>query len=61
MAKTVRVHDDTHAALKKLKVQRRVASLDEVIREAIRDSIGAEVGEVADEEDTQRLTSYIKD
>ena len=36
--KTVKVHDDTHAALKRLKKGKRSRSIDRVIREMIRDS-----------------------
>ena len=44
MAKSVKVHDDTHRALKRLKSRQRSRSLDEVIRNLIRTSTGAPVG-----------------
>lgn len=43
MARTVKVHDDTHAALKQLKAQRRARSVDEVIREMVRQTTGQPV------------------
>jgi predicted CopG family antitoxin len=59
LAKTVRVHDDTHRALKRLKAQRRSRSIDEVIREMIRTSTGVRVGEREAEGET-KLISYLK-
>lgn len=59
MAKTVRVHDDTHRALKRLKARKRSRSIDEVIREMIRTSTGVPVGEREAEEET-KLISYMK-
>ena len=59
MAKSVRVHDDTHKALKRLKAKRRSRSIDEVIREMIRASTGSSVGEKESKGDTE-LTSYVK-
>ncbi len=56
MAKSVRVHEDTHTALKRLKAQRRAASLDQVIREAIREAMAKEAG--AGQGKSERLTSY---
>jgi predicted CopG family antitoxin len=60
MAKTVRVHDDTHRALKLLKARSRSRSLDEVIREAIRDSTGSPVEDARPASKTEELTKYIK-
>ncbi len=60
MAKSVKVHDDTHQALKDLKAVRRSASLDEVIREMIRASTGKQVGKRGRAED-QSLTSYVSE
>ena len=57
MAKSVKVHDDTHAALKELKSARRRSSIDEVIREMIRSSTGAQVKRRKDEAEG-RITSY---
>ncbi|HYC11475.1 MAG TPA: ribbon-helix-helix protein, CopG family [Nitrososphaerales archaeon] len=59
MAKTVRVHDDTHKALKRLKAKRRSRSIDEVIRDMIRASTGSSVGERESRGETE-LTSYVK-
>jgi predicted CopG family antitoxin len=59
LAKTVRVHDDTHRALKRLKARRRSRSIDEVIREMIRSSTGVPVGEREVEGET-KLISYMK-
>ncbi len=59
MAKSVRVHDDTHRALKLLKARRRSASLDQVIREMIRSTTGAAV-EDAKASKTDQLTNYLK-
>jgi predicted CopG family antitoxin len=59
LAKTVRVHDDTHRALKRLKARRRSRSIDEVIREMIRTSTGVPVGEREVEAET-KLISYMK-
>jgi len=59
LAKTVRVHDDTHRALKRLKTTRRSRSLDEVIREMIRASTGVPVGKGENQKETQ-LMSYVR-
>ncbi|MGD0395586.1 MAG: hypothetical protein ABSB26_01580 [Nitrososphaerales archaeon] len=59
MAKTVKVHEDTHRALKQLKLQERKGSLDEVIREMIRTTTGLPVEKISHEPSTARLTSYI--
>ncbi len=59
MAKTVRVHDDTHRALKRLKARRRSRSVDEVIREMIRTATGTPVGEVEEGKDAE-LLAYLK-
>jgi predicted CopG family antitoxin len=40
VAKSVKVHDDTHRVLKQLKAQKRSKSVDEVIREMIKQSTG---------------------
>lgn len=61
MAKTVRVHEDTHAALKLLKAKKRAASLDMVIREAIGEAMGMTVEGMTGEGGTEQLTSYLKD
>ncbi len=59
MAKTVKVHDNTHRALKRLKAKRRSRSIDEVIREMIRASTGAPVEQKGSEGETQ-LPSYLE-
>ncbi len=61
MAKTVRVHDDTHRALKKLKARGRKGSIDEVVRDMIRATTGVAVDEVTEEAPARRLTSYFQD
>jgi predicted CopG family antitoxin len=60
MAKSVRVHDDTHRALKLLKARRRRRSIDEVIREMIRDSTGFPVGDTQAASKTDELTKYLR-
>ena len=60
MAKSVKVHDDTHRALKLLIARRRSRSMDEVIREMIRDSTGSPVEDARPMSKTDELTKYIK-
>lgn len=60
MAKSVRVHDDTHRALKQLKARRRSASLDQVIREMIRATTGSSVESVRSDSEGDELTKYLK-
>ena len=60
MAKSVKVHDDTHRALKQLKAQRRSKSVDEVIREMIRQSTGSPV-ETARTRKAAELTTFLSD
>jgi len=59
MAKTVRVHDDTHRALKRLKSKKRARSIDEVIREIVKISTGLSVGEREAREESE-LLSYVE-
>lgn len=61
MAKSVRVHDDTHRALKRLKAKRRSQSIDQVIREMIRASTGSSVEPVESDSKEGELTKYLKD
>jgi predicted transcriptional regulator len=61
VGKSVRVHDDTHRALKRLKSRTRSASLDQVIREAIKASTGDSVKEGMSDSRTDELTKYLKD
>ena len=60
MAKSVRVHDDTHTALQDLKVKQRSASLDAVIREMIRATTGSPVGELRQDRKEAELTEYLE-
>lgn len=55
--KSVKVHDDTHRALKLLKASRRSASIDQVIREMIRVS-GAHLEE-GGAAGSEELTKYL--
>lgn len=55
VTKSVKVHDDTHAALKVMKVKRRSKSIDQVIRELIKASdsgslepVGSKSGELTE-------------
>jgi predicted CopG family antitoxin len=59
MAKSVRVHDDTHTALKRLKNKQRSASIDQVIREMIRTTTGSAVGQEGAEGRAEQLTKYL--
>jgi predicted CopG family antitoxin len=59
MGKSVRVHDDTHSALKALKAKKRSKSLDEVIREMIRQSTGQPVEKMAKGRRGAELTAYM--
>ena len=61
MGKSVRVHDDTHRALKRMKTKTRSASLDQVIRDAIKASTGASVEEGTSDSRTDELTKYLKE
>jgi predicted CopG family antitoxin len=53
LAKSVKVHDDTHRALKLLKAKKRNRSIDEVIREMIRATTGVSVDKWLGRGDTQ--------
>ena len=57
----MKVHDDTHKVLKELKSRKRSRSLDEVIRELVRQSTGVPVERFVSEQKTAALTSYLKD
>jgi len=59
--KTVKVHEDTHRALKRLKVQGKKKSLDEVIRDLVRATTGFPVQTVGDRGQTASLTSYAEE
>lgn len=58
MGKSVKVHDDTHRALKSLKARRRSGSIDQVIRELIRASTGKPVEGVRPTE-SDDITRYV--
>jgi len=61
MAKSVKVHDDTHRALKQLKLRKRSKSIDEVIRDMIRLSTGLPVERLAGTSRGAELTSFMKE
>lgn len=61
MGKSVKVHDDTHLALKRIKAQKRSKSLDEVVREMIREATGVAVEKLASTRKSVELTSYMKE
>ena len=58
--KSVKVHDDTHRALKILKERKRSGSIDQVIREMIRASTGVQVEDVTADR-SEVLTKYLAD
>ncbi len=58
MAKSVKVHDDTHRALMELKASRRSRSVDEVVREMIRVTTGKSV-DAGRTDEGENLTSYL--
>lgn len=61
MAKSVKVHDDTHRALKQMKAGRRSKSIDEVIRELIKQSTGSPVERMSPRGKAAELTAYLSD
>ena len=60
MVKSVKVHDDTHRALKLLKAQKRSKSVDEVIREMIRESTGHPVEKMTGKKAAE-LTAFLSE
>ena len=60
MVKSVKVHDDTHRVLKQMKAQRRSKSVDEVIREMIRQSTGHPVEKTGTKKATE-LTTFLSE
>ena len=60
MAKSVKVHDDTHRALKELKTKRRSGSIDQVIREMIRSSTGIPVDQAQSGSNERELTNFLE-
>jgi hypothetical protein len=61
LAKSVKVHDDTHRVLKELKARRRDGSIDQVIRELIAASTGTKVEDRKAGSERDDLTTYLKD
>ncbi len=59
MAKSVKVHDDTHRALKELKAKKRVKSVDEIVREMIEETTGTPVDRPKQADTGDELTSYV--
>jgi len=60
VAKSVKVHDDTHHALKEMKREARSKSIDEVIRGMIRTSTGSTVEKFVNKRRAIELTSYME-
>ncbi len=60
MAKSVKVHDDTHDALKRMKSEKRSKSLDEVIRDMVKQTTGSPVQKAGRRGRSAELTSYMK-
>jgi predicted CopG family antitoxin len=58
LQKTVKVHEDTHRALKRLKSEGRKRSMDEVIRDMVRATTGQPVERAREKGRTASLTSY---
>jgi hypothetical protein len=58
--KDVKVHQDTHAVLKLLKTQNRNRSMDEVIRELVRNGTGRSVEQYSQQKKNSKLTSFLK-
>ena len=58
MAKSVKVHDDTHETLKRLKSRKRSRSFDQLIREMIRATTGVPVGEDRSS-DADKITRFL--
>jgi predicted site-specific integrase-resolvase len=56
----VKVHDDTHTALKLIKVQKRSKSIDEVIRDLIKMATGKSVEKYGMQIKERELTSYLQ-
>ena len=60
MAKSVKVHDDTHRALMEIKSRRRSRSVDEVVREMIRLATEVPVEKYSKRGASMQLTSFTK-
>ena len=61
MVKSVKVHDDTHRVLKQLKAQRRSRSVDEVVRELIRESTGIPVEKTPQKQKAAEITAFLSE
>ena len=61
MPKSVKVHDDTHLALKEIKSLKRSASIDAVIREMIRATTGNPVEKLLPRRGGPEITSYSRE
>ena len=59
MAKSVKVHDDTHRALKEIKTKRRSSSIDQVIREMIKSTTGLPVEQAQPGSAERELTNFL--
>jgi len=59
MAKSVKVHDDTHAVLKELKETRRSRSIDEVVRELVHEATGISVEHSRVKKPGPSLTAFL--
>jgi predicted CopG family antitoxin len=56
----IKVHDDTHRVLKKLKSQMRAKSLDEIIRGMVKKSTGRSVEQHLVTEKNLKITTYLQ-
>jgi len=59
MTKSVKVHDDTHRVLKRMKEQKRSKSVDEVIREMIRQTTGVPVEKLQSKGKAEEITTFL--
>lgn len=60
LTKSVKVHDDTHRVLKEMKAERRSKSVDQVIREMIREATGSPVEKIASKRKGDELTAFME-
>ena len=58
--KDVKVHADTHSVLKLIKAQNRNKSMDEVIRELVRQGTGKSVEQYSQQKKNAKITSFLK-
>jgi predicted CopG family antitoxin len=61
VVKSVKVHDDTHRVLKQMKVQKRSKSVDEVIRDMIKQTTGQPVEKTPVKQKAAELTAYLSE